>query len=574
MMQARWYQDEAVDATFEYFDAMQGFEEDGITPKRANPLICLPTGTGKSLVIALIIMRAMAAFPRTRPIMGTHVKELVEQNADKLIKFWEQAPIGLYSAGMKRKEFEQPIIYGNIQSMAKKLNAEGKTIFGFRDFLIIDEAHLVSPNNDTTYIEFILNLLALNPWLKVIGLSATPYRMGLGHLTEGQIFTDVVYNLCTIEGFGRLLAEGYLSPIFPRPTDTTFDLSGVGMSKGEFQQGALEAAVDKSDVTYGAVQEMIRYGWNRRAWLVFAAGIEHSEHVAEALRINGVAAQAVHSKMPRDEVDRRISAFKRGELRCIVNKDMLTTGFDFPPIDLVGMMRPTLSTGLWVQMLGRATRPWLEGGWIEYAPGQSVYVPGGKKDAVVLDFAGNTPRLGPINDPLVPKPRKKGDKPQDAPIKICPERSGGCGTYVHSSTKVCAACGYEFPAGEQGPGIVAEAGTAELMKTALPETEWFFVDRVILAKHFSKRSGKWSIKAAHYCGLQTFFAYITVEENAASFAKKKGRDWVRERTGFEPPSWSDDDVIANAHLLRVPQRVEVWTNKQPQPDIIRYDFGN
>lgn len=546
----RWYQDEAVEAVFDLFNELQGYDEEG-KPRRVNPLICLPTGTGKSLVIALIIMRAMQAYPQTRPIMGTHVKELVEQNAEKLASFWPGVDMGIYAAGLKRKEHENPVVYGSIQSMAKKFNDEGKTIFGFRDFLIVDEAHLISPNADTQYLAFITALQQINPWLKVIGLSATPFRMGLGHLTEGNMFTHVAYNLCTIEGFGRLLAEGFIAPIFPRPTETNFDLSGVGMRQGDYQPGALEKAVDKSDVTYGAVNEMIKYGWNRRAWLVFASGIDHAEHIAEAMRVHGVPAAAVHSKLSPAVNDERIAAFKRGELRCLVNKDKLTTGFDHPPIDLVGMMRPTMSTGLWVQMLGRATRP---------APN--------KNDALVLDFAGNTPRLGPINDPVIPKPRKKGDTPGESPIKICPE----CQVYNHSSVRVCAACQHEFPVNtDMNSGLSTEAGTAELMREEMPEAEWCEVDRVILVNHVAK-SGKKFIKACYYTGMRTFFEYITVEDGIHGLVKKKGRDWVRQRANSEPPEWSNDLVIQNAHNLRIPNAIKVWTNKKPYPEIISYDF--
>lgn len=581
----RWYQIEAVDATFDYFDRVGGWDDEINAPRRANPLICLPTGTGKSLVIALIIMRALQMFPMTRVIMSTHVKELIAQNADKLRQIWPNVPLGINSAGLGAREFAAPIIYGGIKSMVGRMDDYGHSAFGHRDLMFIDEAHLVSPNADTSYVQFILELMAKNPWLKVIGLSATPYRMGLGHLTNGRIFTDVAYNLCDMEGFARLLADGFLSPIFPKPTGVQLDVSGVGLNNGEFAQGALEAAVDDRDTNYHALGEFVKFGWSRRAWMIFAAGINHAEHLAETLRVcYGVTAAAVHSKMPRKQVDEIIKEYKRGNLRCIVNKDMLTTGFDFPPIDLIGMFRPTMSTGLWVQMLGRGTRPWL-GGYIvvDEETGEQAYWPGAKQGCMVLDFAGNTPRLGPINDPVVPRPRSEGP-PGDAPIRTCPEDKFdvhgklGCGFYNHSSAKWCVMCGFEFPPGE-GPELNATAGTDELIRSDLPETKWFNVDRVIYVKHVGKKSGRSTIRCAYYCeGINCFYEYVTVEPKVnddgtfkADFATKKGRDWFRQRTGHEPPE-TNDEVISNSAWLRTPRRILVWTNKKPSAEVRQYEF--
>ena len=586
----RWFQIEAVDQTLDLFNHKGGWDRETNAPLRVNPLICLPTGTGKSIVLAMLAYRIMQIDPTSRIIMSTHVKELIEQNAAKLRWIWPNAPLGINSAGLGSREFAAPIIYGGIKSMVGRLDTAGHSAFGHRDIMLIDEAHLLSPNVDTTYISFILELMMKNPWLKIIGLSATPFRMGLGHLTNGQIFTDVSYDLCNIDGFARLLADKFLSPIYPRPTKVKLDVSGVGMSNGDFNQAALQSAVDDRDVNYAALREMVGYGWNRRAWMIFASGIEHAEHLADTLRVCfGITAVAVHSKMVggRKAADEAIKDFKRGKIRCIVNQNMLTTGFDFPPIDLIGMFRPSMSTGLWVQMLGRGTRPWF-GGYItvDEETGETAYWPGQKEGCLVLDYAGNTPRLGPINDPVIPK--AKGDGPPgDAPIRTCHEdridRHGkhGCGFYNHSSAKFCVMCGFEFPPGE-GPELYNTAGTDVLIATqgdALPETKSFAVDRVIFVKHTSRKSGRATIRCAYYCeGVHCFYEYITVEPKInedgsfkSDFATKKGRDWYRQRTGLEPPE-TNDEVIAHSYNLRTPARITVWTNKKPSPEIRNYEF--
>jgi DNA repair protein RadD len=585
----RWYQVEAVEQTLDFFNHKGGWDYTTNAPMRANPLICLPTGTGKSLVIAMLAWRIMQMDPRARLIMATHVKELIEQNAAKLKWLWPNAPLGINSAGLGAREFAAPIVYGGIKSMVGQLGEDGKTRLGHRDIMFVDEAHLISPSGDTAYLNFIIELMAANPWLKVIGLSATPYRMGLGHLTNGKVFTDVSYDLCNIEGFARLLADGFLGHIFPRPTGVKLDVSGVGMSNGDFAGAALEAAVDDRDTNYEALKEMVKYGWNRRSWMIFAAGTAHAEHLAETLRVCfGVNAQAIHSKMPggRKAADEVIKEFKRGNLRCIVNQNMLTTGFDHPPIDLIGMFRPTMSTGLWVQMLGRGTRPWL-GGYVtvDEVTGEQAYWPGAKQGCLVLDYAGNTPRLGPINDPVVPKPKSEGP-PGDAPIRTCPEDKRdindklGCGFYNHSSAKFCTSCGFIFPPGD-GPELYSTAGTDALIADTLPETKIFNVDRVIYVKHVGKKSGRSTIRCAYYCeGINCFYEYVTVEpkinddgSTKMDFATKKGRDWFRQRTGVEPPEdLTNDEIVANSHKLRTPARITVWTNKKPSPEIRNYEF--
>lgn len=562
----RWYQEEAVDSLFRYFDEYGGTGADG-RPIEANPLIALPTGTGKSFVIAKFLQRVFWHFPQTRVIMSTHVRELIEQNAKQLQRVWPNAPLGIYSAGLKQKDFIQPIIFGGVKSMVRGIDEYGKSIFGHRDLMVIDEAHLVGPSADSSYGDLILQLKAINPYLKIIGLSATIYRLGMGLLTNGPIFTDITYNLCDIQGFSRLIAEGYLAPIFPKKTAIELDVSGVGMSStGDYNESALQAAVDRDDITYEALCEVVQLGYQRRSWLIFASGIEHAEHIAEMLRSKfGVPAAAVHSKMGDKQRDEILAAFKRGELRCIVNKDVLTTGFDHPPIDLIGMLRPTMSTGLWVQMLGRGTRPY---DWLN--PQQ--YIPGfefTKHHCLVLDFAGNTRRLGPINDPVIPKPKGKG-RPGDAPVKICETKPAigrvGCGAYNHTSARHCIVCGEEF---KWEPNIVGNASNEELLRSDLPVVEYFDVLRVVYSPHTGRQSGKNSIKVSYFTSdLRTFYEWVTVEGDG--WAKKRGRDWFRQRAPVEPPE-TNADILANSEYLRTPRRIRVWLNKK-NPEVLSYEF--
>lgn len=540
-MSLRWYQDEAIESLFQYFT-------EGNT---GNPVVALPTGTGKSHVIGGFQQRALGYWPAQRFINLTHVKELVEQNAAKLQSMWPNAPIGINSAGLKQRDVMQSIIFAGIASVAKNPAA-----LGWRDLALIDECHLVSPNAETTYRKLIEALQQVNPALKVIGFTATPYRLGQGMITDGGLFTDICYNMTDIDGFARLLAEGFLAPLFPRPTKTELDVGGVSMSNGDFAKNQLQAAVDKEDVTHRALMELCEAGWNRRSWLVFASGVEHADHVAQALNAFGIPSAAVHQKTKnRDEV---IKDFKRGKLRCLVNNNVLTTGFDYPPIDLIGMLRPTVSPGLWVQMLGRGTRPW-SGGYIDVGGGEKVYVPTPKSDCLVLDFAGNTKRLGPINDPCIPK-KKKGEA-GDAPVRICDV----CGTYNHASAAFCICCGTPF---EKREKLTDKASTADLIRSDAPIVELIDVDRAMYHKHTKKSNGNVSLRCDYYSGIQRFSEWVLFE--AGGMPGKRARDWWRQRHSMEPPT-TVDEALQYVSQLRVPRRIRVWTNKQ-YPEILGYEY--
>lgn len=563
-MRLRWYQEEAVDSLFDFFEKKGGTKNG--EPVKANPLVCLPTGTGKSLVIGSFAMRALQYHPRTRLMMLTHDKRLIAQNADKLRSMWPLAPIGIYSAGLGSRDMVQPLLFGGIKSVVKRLKANPHA-FGFIDLLVVDEAHLIPGEGDSAdYLNAIEILLTVNPFLKIIGLTATPFRLGLGLMTNGKIFTDIAYNLCTIEGFNRLMAEGSLAPLVVPSRDSLgerlvqIDTSGVGKSNGDFNATQLEAAAEK--VTFAALKQTVEFGLseNRKSWVVFAAGIKHAEHCAEIMNeAFGIPTVVIHSKRTDTQNDDALEAFTTGQVRCAVNMNTLTVGFDHQPIDLIACLRSTMSPGLWVQMLGRGTRPYNPNMNHLLAP----YFPELKHNCLVLDYAGNTQRLGPINDPVVPKPRGQGPA-GDAPVRICSK----CGVYNHSSARFCVACGLEFTF---DLGISRNAGTDEVLRSDLPQIESFDVGGVVLTAHTSRSSGRAMLRVAYFCGLRTFYEHVSVE--ASGFFGKKSRDWFRQRYGEPWDGMTNNDVLAMAekHWLRHPTKVSVWVNKQ-QPEIMSHEF--
>lgn len=527
----RYYQEDAINSIFQYFT-------DG---GNGNPIVAMPTGTGKSLVIAEFIRRVFCMYPNQRIMMLTHVKELIEQNAERLLQIWPTAPLGIYSAGIGRRDTALPIIFGGVGSVVNNVDS-----FGRIDLVIIDECHLLSPKDDTMYQKIITSLSLRNPFVKIIGLTATHYRMKQGVLTEGDsIFTDICYDITGFKEFNKLIREGFLSPLIPKRTETEINMDGVSIIGGEYNKKQMEAAVDKDEITYKAVKEMVEGAYDRKSWLVFAASVDNAEHVAAMLQSFGIDSVAVHSKLSKKLNDERINSFKSGEIRCIVNNKKLTTGFDHPPIDFIGDLLPTMSPGLHVQKYGRGTRP---------APG--------KENCLVFDFAKNTRRLGPINDPVLPRKPGKKTGPSEVPIKICDK----CGFYNHASARFCdnPECGHEFTFKSK---LVALPDDVPLIKSDMPQIELLDVKTVFYNLH-EKKGAPPSIKVSYVCGTKSFSEWVCLEH--PGHAGLKAKQWWLQRIGTEPPLFTYQ-ALKEVSKLKVPARIKVHVNKK-YPEILGHEF--
>jgi DNA repair protein RadD len=535
MIQLRSYQIEAVQSLYNYFEKKQG-----------NPVVAMPTATGKSVVIASFLESIFRKWPDQKIMVLTHVKELILQNYKELLEYWPFAPAGIYSAGLKQRDVHSPIIFGGIASVAKRA-----VEFGFVNLILIDEAHLLSPNDKSMYQAFIAKLKARNPKLKVIGFTATPYRLGHGHIADGQLFDDVCFNICGIDAFARLIAEGFLSPLIPKNTKIALDVSNVQKQGGEFVQNQLQIAVDREEITYAALKEALETAHDRKHWLIFSSGVDHAMHIRSMLQSLGETCEAVHSKMSTAERDKNIEDFKTGKIRMLVNNNILTTGFNAPWVDCIVCLRPTASSVLWVQMLGRGTRPF-NGNAID---------PRVKENCLALDFAGNTRRLGPINDPVVP--RKKGEGGGEAPVKLCET----CNTWNHISARLCFVCGSKFTFAIK---IQQNAGTLDLIAGPPPRVEVFKVD-TITYRPYSKLGSPNSVKATYYCGLNAYSEWICFEHGG--FPGKKARDWWRYRTNnldYDVPT-TCEEALKYLRRIPAPTHLRVWVNKK-HPEILAQCF--
>lgn len=450
----REYQQRTIDELYAWFEA----------GSKGNPCLVLPTGSGKSHIIAALCKDALQSWPETRILMLTHVRELIEQNAEKMRQHWPNCPLGIYSAGLKRKDLGEPITFAGIQSVRTRAKDIGHV-----DLVIIDEAHLVSHKDEGGYRTLLADLKSINSNLRVIGLTASPYRLGHGYITDEPAIFSALIKPTSIE---ELIFKGFLSNLRSKLTTTKLEVDGVHKRGGEYIESELQAAVDTKDKNAKVVQEIIKLGHDRKSWLIFCAGVAHAHHVCEEMIKQGIVAECVTGETPSKERDRMLAGFKAGTIQALTNANVLTTGFDAPSIDLIAMLRPTMSPGLYVQMAGRGLR-----------------IADGKTDCLVLDFAGVVEQHGPIT--AVRAPPKKGDKQGEAPVKVC----DNCQEICALSVRVCPACLTPFPEPERPALKLSNLDIMGVEGTDLDVTAWTW------RKHISRASGKEMLSLTYYGGL-------------------------------------------------------------------------
>lgn len=546
MIKLRYYQQDAIQSIYDYYDkpSVPTIGHNGgppIEPER-NPIVAMPTGTGKSLVIGGFAFDVLNRWPGQRLLMATHVKELIRQNANKVLDMWPGAPLGIYSAGLKQKESQQPLIYGGVGSMVNN-----PLLFGWRDLMLVDECHLINHKAETQYQLLIRGLRSINPKMKVIGFSATPYRMGLGYLTNGNVFTDFCYDITGLEAFNKLIAEGWLSMLIPLPTEVGMSHQGLHTApNGDYVQHEVEARA--MAITREAVNDMLRFKTTRHSWLVFASGLDHVYQIRDLLRERGVSVTVVHAgnakyPMTDAERDKNIEDFQAGKYQAIINFGVLTTGFDHPAIDLIAMLRMTKSVPLWVQMLGRGTRPF---------SGDILFPP--KRNCLVLDYARNTLRLGCINDPVIPA--KKGEGKGEAPVKVCEH----CGTYNHISNRFCVGCGEEFIFQTK---ITGHASSEALIKTNKDAPEPIYnrypVRTAFYSRYTVKSTGMDVLRATYQVeGLSLpLHEYVAIEAQGRRLTY--AQDWWMQRSAAPVPT-TIAEALQYLGTLRRPASLIVWDN--------------
>lgn len=479
----RQYQRESIDAIYKHFEAWS-----------SNPLIVIPTGGGKAPVLATFIREALESWPDTRILQLVHVKELVSQNYETMQEVMPHCDISVASTSLsKNKDFSGQVIFASIQSVYRNGFDMGKV-----DLVVVDEAHLIPHKAEGMYRRILADLTLANPYIKIIGYTATPFRLQSGRLDQGdgRIFGRIAYEV----GIADLIEWGYLTPLIHKGMQTQIDTAGVRTTAGEFNKKGLAEAVDQEEVTRRAVAEIVEYGKNRKSWLAFGVSVAHAEHIVDEIKSHGYTAAVIHGGTPGAERDRIVSEFKAGRIRCLANCDVLTTGFNVPAVDLLAVLRPTKSPGLWVQMCGRGTR-----------------LADGKRDCLILDFGQNSARHGPV-DAIRGRAARVSDEPGDMPVKECPE----CHSLLRIAATECPDCGYEFP--PPTPNLDATASDAPILSSQI-KAERVEVDSVDYARH--RKMGKPdSVRVDYKCGLREFNEWLCLDHEG--YARAKARQWMKE----------------------------------------------
>jgi DNA repair protein RadD len=391
VFQLRDYQQEAVSAVLKHF-----------RKTNESAVIVLPTGSGKSLVIA-----ELARLAKRKILVLTHVKELVEQNHQKYESYGVTA--GIYSAGLKLKETQHQVTFASIQSAARNLDDFNEPY----SLIIIDECHRVNLasaelakdkaksgskngskdevkeqsqetasklSNSNQYQQIIEKLMQVNPEVKLLGLTATPYRLGMGWIykkhyhgfmrsEEKRPFEHCIYEL----PLRYLIKRQYLTE--PNLVDATiehYDFSSLrANASGEYSPTDINHLLNKNPrVTQSIIEQVIELGDKRQGIMVFAATVEHAKEVFSYLPAKLSA--LITGATDNTERDKLIKAFKGKEIKYLVNVSVLTTGFDAPHVDMIAILRPTQSVSLYQQIIGRGLR-----------------LSDNKKDCLVIDYTGN-----------------------------------------------------------------------------------------------------------------------------------------------------------------------------------------
>ncbi|NQZ33693.1 MAG: DEAD/DEAH box helicase [Oceanospirillaceae bacterium] len=354
----RPYQRDAVAATVSYFRRHS-----------SNALIVLPTGAGKSLVIA-----ELAAIANRRVLVLAHVKELVEQNHQKFRLY--DLDSSVFSAGLKQKDSKAKVVFASIQSVVRNL----KHFKEQYSLVIIDECHRISEHSDSQYAKVIALLKSHNKQLKVLGLTATPYRLGIGWIYQYHYhgyarndanapFRDCIYEL----PLSYMIKHKYLTP--PKVYDAAIAQYNFSQLPGYETDSCSTAALNtlliaNQRVTQSIIEQVIELSRTRQGVMIFAATVKHAEEVFSYLPSEQSA--IITGATDNAERDLLISAFKARKLKYLVNVSVLTTGFDAPHVDVIALLRPTQSVSLFQQIVGRGLR---------LSPD--------KKDCLILDYTGS-----------------------------------------------------------------------------------------------------------------------------------------------------------------------------------------
>lgn len=539
----RPYQTAAIEAVYDFLRNREG-----------NPCVVAPTGCGKGVMLAQIVHDAVLHW-NGRVLLLTHVRELIAQNAKQIRRLCPDLPLGIYSAGLKRRDLTQPVICAGIQSIYQRACE-----FDPFDLILIDEAHLISGRDDSMYGQFLADSRIINPSVRLAGLTATPYRLDSGLIYgPDQIFQDVCYEI----GVRELIRDGYLCPLISKAGKTKIDTSTLPVRGGEFVSGEVEDLMDGEELVRAACREIVELTRDRHCVLIFAAGIRHARHIQNVLQdqhqqecgfVSGETPLAEREEiLARFRGDRPDELFAPAPLKYLVNVGVLTTGFDSPGVDAIAILRPTMSPGLLVQMVGRGFRLHPQ-----------------KQNCLILDYGGNIARHGPI-DQIQVNNIKQSPRTGEAPAKECPE----CQSVIAAGYAACPDCGFVFPPPDRNQHE-AQASNAGILSGEVNDTEFQVLD-VFYSVHRKRDAAEdapKTMRVEYQLGLSYYVSEWICFEHTG-YARRKAVAWWKERSPDPVPETAERAVeLAEAGALATTESVVVRSIVgEPFDRIIRYELG-
>jgi DNA repair protein RadD len=480
---------------------------DHLRSRQDNPCAVVPTAGGKTPIMASICKDAVGLWGG-RVLILAHVKELLEQTAEKLSVVCPEIGFGIYSAGLKRRDTDHPVIIASIQSVYKRACELDRF-----DLILIDEAHLISPDSESMYQHFLADARIINPEVRIVGFTATPYRLKSGSICTVE---GILNHICYEVGVRELIRDGFLCPLISKAGRAKVDTSELHIRGGEFITDEVEALMDKDSLVQSAVSEIIQYTTDRNACLIFASSIQHGKHIVDVLAdAHGVECGFVCGETPAIERDLTLARFKTGKLKYLCNVNVLTTGFDAPHIDCVALVRPTMSPGLFYQMVGRGFR-----------------LHPSKESCLVLDFGGNVLRHGPVDDIRITT-NDRGDG--KAPAKECPE----CRALIATGFSSCPQCGYVFPPPDrrQHDPKASEAG---ILSGQVTTTKYQVEDAYygMHSKRGADESAPRTLRVDYRIGWHDYKSEWVCFEHEG-YARQKAIAWWRKRSDDPVPDTVD-----------------------------------
>ena len=554
MYNLRPYQRDAVNAVYDH-----------LRKKDNNPCVVIPTAGGKSLCIAEVAKDVVQKWGG-RVLILAHVKELVEQNAGKIKSICPDLKVGVYSAGLDRRDTKQSVIVAGIQSIYNKLN----DLKPF-DIVMVDEVHLVPPEGEGRYRTFLNGALAVNPNIRFIGWTATPYRTQGGLICRPEnLFNEICYEISV----KKLIDDGYISKVTAHAGKTVADTEGLHIRAGEFVAEDVEKLMGEERLVSSACREIVELTKDRQSCLIFCTSLAHCKKVASLIsEYSGEECAIVSGDTPDQERENTIRRL-RGEtvqidlfgeglkpLKYACNVSVLTTGTDIPRLDTIALLRPTNSAGLLVQMIGRGFR---------------LSPETGKTECLILDYGRNIERFGPIDLIGKNEERGMGKGERRGPLaKTCPK----CRNLVALPVMLCPECGFEFPRqdAERKMHEAEAARTAILSGEVTVETHNVsHVEYQVWEKRGAPPDAPKTVRVTYYFDmLHSVSEWLCPEHRG--YARSKFERWWKEHGHAEAfiPNTAED--VCELHFMGMIREVKSVTVRrvagEKYPEVVGYDLG-